>query len=523
KSAAGRLILTASNSFTGTATVSGGILELGHATSTIADAAPVNVNGGTLDINSKNETIGALTVTSGSIIGTTGVLSAPSCAGKAGTVSAVLASSVNLSGTNTTWLTKDTAGNLELSAANTFTGNISVTAGRLTLSNSAALGVADPTPGGTNRKGIVMQGTGRSLWLKGGITIPANIDFFVSSTSADTGGIHNESGNNEIQSPINFSTGNAALNISSAADTLTISGNITQTAVGRTLYLGGASINDNTVSGNITENNAANTLPVVKQGAGKWILSGTNTYKGDTTVNGGTLILANGGSTRFLPKSDLSSNKITGNGSGLLTLNGALNIELADTTTAPDNSSWLVIDVDNVAETYGANFSVTGFVETSSGVWTKTDGGRLFTFTEADGRLVVTPAPTNTYATWLAANAPATGFITDSDFDGVPNGVEHILGSNPNASSAGLANISATSSSATFTHALNPNLATDVSYTYEWSADLSEWKASGISNTAGTIASIVPAPPVSGVVTVTTTVTSGSASKLFTRIKASQP
>ena len=30
-------------------------------------------------------------------------------------------------------------------------------------------------------------------------------------------------------------------------------------------------------------------MPVVKQGLGKWILSGANTYKGDTTVNGGTL------------------------------------------------------------------------------------------------------------------------------------------------------------------------------------------------------------------------------------------
>lgn len=523
KSAAGRLILTASNSFTGTATITGGTLELGHATSTIADAAPVNVNGGTLDINDKNETIGALTITGGSITGTTGALSAPSCAGKAGTVSAILGSSVNLSGTSTTWLTKDTAGTLELSAANTFTGNITITAGRLTLANSAALGVADPTPSGTNRKGLIMQGTGRSLWLKGGITIPANIDFFVSSTSADTGGINNESGNNEIQSPINFSTGNGALNISSSADSLTISGNITQTAGGRTLYLGGTSVSDNTVSGNIAENNAANTLPVVKQGTSKWILSGTNTYKGDTTVNGGTLVLANGSSTRFLPKSDVSSNMITGNGSGLISLDGALNIELADTTSAPDNSSWLLIDVDNVEETYGTNFTVTGFSLGTAGTWTKTEGGRLFTFTQSDGRLVVTPAPTNTYATWLAANTPATGFITDSDSDGVPNGVEHILGSNPNTSSAGLTNISATSNSATYTHLLNPDLATDVSYTYEWSADLAEWKDSGIANTAGTIATIVPSAPVSGVVTVTTTVTSGSASKLFTRIKASQP
>ncbi|MEY3895196.1 MAG: hypothetical protein RLZZ214_715, partial [Verrucomicrobiota bacterium] len=458
KSAAGRLILTASNTFTGTTTISGGILELGHATNTLSDTPTavigVNVNGGTLDIADKTETIGALTVTTGSITGTTGVLSAPSCAGKAGTVSAVLASTTNLSGTNTTWLTKDTAGTLELSAANTFTGNITVTAGRLTLSNSGALGVADPAPGGTNRKGLVMQGTSRSLWLKGGITIPANIDFFMSSTSADTGGINNESGINEIQSPIAFSVGNPALNISSSAGTLTVSGNITMTQTARTLYLGGVSENDNTISGNITESTAA-VMPVIKQSAGKWILSGTNTYKGDTTVNGGTLVLANGGSQKFYPKSDASSNKITGNGSAI-TLNGALDIDLTDAALAPDLTSWLLVDVDNVAETFDTNFTVTGFTESPAGTWKKTVSPSTYTFTESDGRLVKSAAPTNTYANWLTTNSPATGFITDSDNDGVANGVENVLGTNPNVYSAGLTDVSATASTATYKHTLNP-------------------------------------------------------------------
>ena len=525
KSAAGRLVLSSSNTFTGTTTISGGILELGHATNTLSDTPTavigVNVNGGTLDIADKTETIGALTITSGSITGTTGALSAPSCAGKAGTVSAILAGTTNLSGTATTWLTKDTAGTLELSAANTFTGNITLTAGRITLANSQALGVADPAPGGTNRKGLIMQGTGRSLWLKGGITIPANIDFFMSSTSADTGGINNESGNNEIQCPITFSVGNAALNISSSADTLTISGNITMTQTARTLHLGGVSVTNNTISGNITESTAA-IMPVVKQGIGKWILSGTNTYKGDTTVNGGTLVLANGGSTRFIPKADASSNKVTGNGTGTLSLNGALDIDLTDAALAPDSTSWLLVDVDNVAETFDTNFSVTGFTESPAGTWKKNVSPSTYTFTESDGRLVKSAAPTNTYANWLTTNSPATGFITDSDNDGVANGVENVLGTNPNVYSPGLTNVSATPSSAIYTHTLNPTIASDVSYSYEWSTDLAEWKVSGAPNTGGTIATITPSAPVSGVVTVTTTASAPTA-RLFTRIKASNP
>ncbi len=450
KSGIGKLTLTSTNTYTGTTTVSGGTLVLGHATDTIAETitSTVNINGGTLDIADKTETIGALTVTSGSITGTTGILSAPSCAGKAGTVSAILAGTTNLSGTNTTWLTKDTAGTLTLSAANTFTGNITVNAGRLTLSNSQALGVADPAPGGTNRKGIIMQGGDRSLWLKGGITIPSNIDFFVSSNSGDGGGINNESGDNLIQGPINYTSGNPALNISSAADSLTISGNITLTidATTRNLILGGASAGDNTISGVIGQvASPSRSLPVLKQGVGKWILSGVNTYTGDTTVNGGTLVLASGGSTRLIPKSDASSNKITGNATGTLTLNGALNIDLTDAALAPDLTSWLLVDVDNVAETFDTSFTVTGFTETAldSKIWKKTVGASTYTFTESDGRLEKTAAVTSTpFQDWMSTNFPLVTPNTpeaDSDNDGVSNLAEFAFSGNPgNGTDTGL-------------------------------------------------------------------------------------
>lgn len=438
KTGAGRFTLTNENTFTGTATISGGILELGHATNTIADTAPVNVNGGTLDIADNTDTIGVLTVTSGSITGTSGVLTATSCAGKSGTVSAILASSTNLSGTNTTWLTKDTSGNLELSAANTFTGNITSTAGRITLANSQALGVADPDPEGSNRKGIISQGNSRSIWLKGGITIPSNIDFWVSSNSFDGGGINNESDDNEIQSQINFGTGLASLNISSADGTLTISGNIRMTASIRTLYLGGVSEEDNTISGNITEtlsngNPNSAIMPVIKQGDSKWILSGTNTYKGDTTVNGGTLVFTNGGSQKFYPKSDATSNKITGNGSTII-LDGALDIDLTDAASALDTTSWLLVDVDNLDETFGINFTVTGFTEALASTWTITSGGSLYTFTESDGRLVKTAATNSPFQDWMSTNFPLVspnGAGDDPDGDGVNNLAEFAFSGNP--------------------------------------------------------------------------------------------
>ena len=70
---------------------------------------------------------------------------------------------------------------------------------------------------------------------------------------------------------------------------------------------------------------------------------------------------------------------------------------------------------------------------------------------------------------------------------------------------------------------LNPNIASDVSYAYEWSTDLVEWMPSGASNTGGTTATITASAPVLNVVTVTTTISSGPANGIFTRIKATLP
>jgi len=128
----------------------------------------------------------------------------------------------------------------------------------------------------------------------------------------------------------------------------------------------------------------------------------------------------------------------------------------------------------------------------------------------------------NNYAYWLSLNSPATGFQTDTDGDGIPNGVENVLGSNPNAFNQGLTEVSSTANSVTFKHTLNPTAASDVTYGYRWSTGLSEWKASGETNTGGTTATISASAPVSGVVIVTITITGGPSAKLFGELVATQ-
>lgn len=97
------------------------------------------------------------------------------------------------------------------------------------------------------------------------------------------------------------------------------------------------------------------------------------------------------------------------------------------------------------------------------------------------------------YGDWIArfpGAAAAPGFNEDADSDGVPNGVEHALGTDPSASSPGLTAMSATASSLTFRSTLAKVLATNVTVGLEWSSDLVEWRDSGAANASGTIVTI---------------------------------
>jgi fibronectin-binding autotransporter adhesin len=128
----GELVLTNTNTHTGTTTVKAGTLTLGHATDTLGSSSPVTVDGSgaTLAIGSNSDTVGMVTLKSGSITGTGGTLTGSSFAMESGSVSAILGGG----GT----LTKTTGGTVILSGANSFSGAINVTSGTLQLSGAAA-------------------------------------------------------------------------------------------------------------------------------------------------------------------------------------------------------------------------------------------------------------------------------------------------------------------------------------------------------------------------------------------------
>ena len=119
--------------------------------------------------------------------------------------------------------------------------------------------------------------------------------------------------------------------------------------------------------------------------------------------------------------------------------------------------------------------------------------------------------------------AALPGFIDDADGDGIDNGIEHILGSDPSMPSQGLRDVSTGTGTFVFRHSRTNALAVDVSPGYQWSTDMLTWYASGTTNPGGTLVDLTTvtvtdtAAPLNDEIEVTATVT-GSAPTLFVRL-----
>ena len=172
----------------------------------------------------------------------------------------------------------------------------------------------------------------------------------------------------------------------------------------------------------VTQSGAVNgSGSLTKSGSGTLVLSGVNSYTGDTNVDGGFFELADDGGMKFVISANGVNNKITGP-AGTATLRGDFTFDLSGAAIA-DGNSWTL--VDTTTKVFEATFTVVGFTEAAD-VWTLVDGPKTWTFTEATG--VLSLATSGGYATWAATNAGGQAANLDFDGDGVLNGVEFFMG-----------------------------------------------------------------------------------------------
>ncbi len=136
---------------------------------------------------------------------------------------------------------------------------------------------------------------------------------------------------------------------------------------------------------------------LIKTGDGQLELTAQNTYRGNTVINAGTLLVAEDARLEFEILGSGVNNSISGTGS--LLLDGEIFFDL---DTAAAVGSWMIVDVDTLSVDYGSTFTVVGFTETlpDSGIWQFED----YTFTESTGLLTAVPEP-SAAALFLAAGA----------------------------------------------------------------------------------------------------------------------
>jgi len=312
-------------------------------------------------------------------------------------------------------------GNLTLSNNNnSYTGSTLVTAGTLNIATIADYGTASAVGKGTSGTALRLGNNDTSGILNyTGTGSSSNRTIQIGAGTVNT-----HTGNATIQN--NGSNGGTGLKFTATAFNPTIA----STNANRTLTLGGTNTDANEIQGVIQNNTAITGLvAVTKAGAGRWILSGNNTYSGGTSVSTGTLLVSNSTGSG-LGTGDVTVSGGTLGGSGSFT--GGVTVN-AGGTLAP-GSSIESLGAGNVTLTAGTfAFEINTSTPTADLLFAS-DANVALTLTSGVPTLTITDLGSNvaladgTKFTLISYNT--AGGWNNGIFSGYVNNSEFTLGAN---------------------------------------------------------------------------------------------
>ena len=273
----GSLTLSGTNTYTGSTTISAGILDI-----TATGALPsFNTNGGYSVANGATLAVyNAVTDANiASMLATTNFAAGAALGFDTTTANRTYSTVLADTAQGALGLTKLGANTLNLTGANTYTGVTTINAGILSTGTTGSLATS-----GTPSASSIGQSTSvaANLVLGGGTLQYANTgaaestDRLFTITGGTTTSALDASGTNSITYS---NTGAIAFSGSNTTQTLTLTGS-------------GAGVLDP-----ILGNNGSGATSLTMSGAGTWTLNAANTYTGTTNINAGTLVLGNATNT----------------------------------------------------------------------------------------------------------------------------------------------------------------------------------------------------------------------------------
>ncbi|TPI99681.1 autotransporter outer membrane beta-barrel domain-containing protein [Mesorhizobium sp. B2-8-1] len=362
----GQTLSGCSSSYDGSTTISGGVLAVsclnnGGVASSIGDsgAAATNLvlNGGTLlytgagDSTDRQFTLGS----SGGGLDASGIGAINFTSTAAVALPGAGARTLTLSGTNianntlsaridnpsgaTTALTKSGTGTWVLkNQTSTYTGVTSISGGVLAVDKLANGGQASSIGMSAKDASNLVVGSGSTLRYTG---------------SGDT-----------TDRLFTLSTGTSFIESSgTGAIVFSNTGSAAYTGLGnRTLALGGTNTGLNTMGGTIVDGPGGVTT-LAKNDSGTWVLTGNNTFTGNTVVNDGNLIIGNGGTTGNAG----AGNVIVANATSTLSFNRSDTFDFAGNLSG----------TGNIAQIGTGTTRLTSAIDSSIGGTTRVDAGML--------------------------------------------------------------------------------------------------------------------------------------------------